>query len=700
MSLKKDIMWRMGLVYLLMLVFGLIIIGKVMWLQVVDKDEWEAKAITLRVHDIEPSRGNIYATDGRMLASSVPYYEVRLDTRSDGLTREVFFSGLDSLSLQLSRLFRDRTQQHYKRDLTKAFQQGKRYFLVKNHVTYNELKALKDFPVFRRGRFKGGVIYIQENKRFQPHVYLAQRTIGYLSKGQRGNVVGIEGAYDHHLKGVQGKRLMQRLSGGVWMPVSDENEVDPENGLDIVTCIDINIQDVAHSALLKQLQLHGAHHGTAVLMEVATGDIRAIVNLQKDRKGNYREIYNYAIGESSEPGSTFKLPALMAALEEGYVDMHDSVDTEKGVTRFYDKLVKDTKPGGFGKISVQEAFEISSNVGIAKVVDKSFRGKERQFVDRLYSMRLNQKLGVEIKGEGAPNIKYPDDKLWSGISLPMISHGYEVQLTPLQILTFYNAVANDGKMVKPRFVKQLRRHDKVIKNIPVELLHPSIASASTIRKAKIMLEGVVERGTATNLRNAYFKIAGKTGTAQINYTNREEPMSYQASFVGYFPADNPKYSCIVVVNAPTSDVYYGNLVAGPVFLEIANKVYATSLNMHDDMLVAVEHPADPPFSKCGYKPELDAVFSAIGCATADEGITGDWVITRKESDTIRYLNEKIISGMVPNVKEMGAKDALFLLENIGLKVEIVGRGKVVEQSLLPGTHVQKGDKIILEMSFT
>jgi cell division protein FtsI (penicillin-binding protein 3) len=497
---------------------------------------------------------------------------------------------------------------------------------------------------------------------------------------------------------------MQKINGNLWMPISDRNEVEPQNGYDVITSIDIDLQDVAHSALRRQLAKHEAHHGTAVLMEVKTGDVKAIANLERNEDGRYREVYNYAIGESSEPGSTFKLPVIMAAMEDGYININDSVDTGNGRIRYYDKIVKDEKEGGYGKLTVREVIEFSSNVGISKIITDCYTGREHEFIDRLYGMRLNEKLDVEIKGEGVPHIKYPKDKYWSGISLPMISHGYEVTMTPLQILTFYNAVANDGKMVKPRFVKELRQNGRIIKHFGVDVLNPTICSASTIRKAQQMLEGVVERGTARNLKNANFRIAGKTGTAQI--ANEKygykigSKVSYQASFVGYFPADNPKYSCIVIINSPSRNVYYGNLVAGPVFKEIANKVYATGFESHDEFLVRTDTLIDPPYSKCGYMPELDQVFAEFNIPVKKDEPAQNWVLTYKRDSLVALKNHEIVPRLVPNVKDMGAKDAVYLLENAGLKVKIVGRGKVMSQSLRPGSRIHKGQKIVLTMSFT
>ena len=704
MSLKKHIVWRVGVVYLGIFVLSLGIIGKLFILIYVEGSKWEEKAEehNMKYITIDPNRGDILADDGRLLASSVPYYEIRMDLMSTAMSGETFREKVDSLAFCLSKLFNDKSQAAYKREIIRARQNGERYHLLKKGVNYIELKEMKTFPLFRRGRYKGGFIYIQENKRILPHMGLASRTIGYLTKGRSGNVVGIEGAYDHELSGVVGVRLMQRLSGDVWMPVNTNNEVEPRDGNEVVTTIDINLQDVAEHALLKQLTRHNAHHGTAILMEVQTGEVKAIVNLERDKEGRYRELYNYGIGESTEPGSTFKLPALMVALEDKVVNLDDTIDTGNGKIRYYDKTIKDTKKGGYGKITVKQVFELSSNVGMSKIINKNYKGRESQFINRLYAMRLNEKLNVEIKGEGSPYIQYPGDKYWSGLSLPMISHGYEVRMTPLQILTFYNAVANNGKMVKPGFVREIRYHGERIRKFDTKVLNPSICSDETIQKAREILEGVVENGTAMNLRNDNFKIAGKTGTAQIanekyGYKQGSE-VSYQASFVGYFPAENPKYSCIVVINSPTSSIYYGNLVAGPVFKEIANKVYATSLFRDEQQYLNIPEAYDPPYSKHGNLKDLKSVFERFNIATTNENVSSKWVATVKQDSTIMLKSLDIRKGIMPNVKEMGLMDALYILENMALKVEVKGYGKVLKQSIAPGTKISPGSKVLLEMS--
>lgn len=704
-SIKKIIVGRVIALYLGFFALALVILFRIMQLQVFQGEELKQKAedLMLKYVTIEPNRGDIYAMGGkRLLATSVPYYEIRMDLMSDALMDEVFMQGIDSLSYRLSRLFGDKSEAAWKRDLTRARQAGKRYYLIRRQVSYQQLQEMKTFPIFRLGRYKGGFIAIQSNRRVLPHQMLAARTIGYLSKSESGNIVGLEGAYDHYLAGEKGIRLMQKIAGNIWIPVNDANEVEPENGFDVVTTIDVDIQDVAENALLKQLSMHEAHHGCAILMEVETGDIRAIANLTRVSHGHYAESYNYAIAESTEPGSTFKLASMMVALEDRYVELDDTIDTGGGSVRYYDKVIRDTKTGGHGVITVKEAFEVSSNVAFSRIIHDNYKGKEEDFVERLYRMHLNEPLGIEIRGEAEPLIRYPGDDYWSGISLPMMSHGYEVRMTPLQILTLYNAVANNGKMVKPRIVEGISYYGKTVKKFSTRVIDNSICSDETLAKLKVMLEGVVENGTARNLSNESFRIAGKTGTAQIAHSKYgykvDSKVSYQASFVGYFPAERPKYSCMVVINSPTSDVYYGNLVAGPVFQEISRKVYATSLDMQQDLVHEDGYLAEIPYSKNGYRADLEKVLNDLAIPLT--GKTGtDWVRTTKEDECIQVDPLSIRDGLVPNVREMGVKDAVYLLENAGLKVIIHGRGKVMEQSIPPGDPIVKGQVIVLTMSF-
>ncbi len=703
MAVRDEIIWRSGIVYFAIALLAAALLVRILILQYVQRSKWSdmSEKFVYKTAEMPASRGDILTNDGRLLASSVPYYTIYMDTRSSGMSGATWSNGINGLSTGLSRLLGERSTSGWESVITEARRKGDRYFLIKRKVDYETLKKLKELPIFREGQYKGGMVAQAENRRILPNSDLAARTIGYLNLGSEGNEVGVEGAFDKDLAGKNGVAVKQRLTGGDWITVDNANSVEARDGNDVVTTLDIDLQDVATTALLNQLRKYDAHHGCAVLMEVSTGDIKAIANLEIGSDGNYHETYNYAVGESTEPGSTFKLPSLMAAIEDGVIDTGDIVDTGTGSVKYYNKIIRDTREEGYGKITVKEVFEKSSNVGISKLIYEHYKDKPKEFVNRLYAMKLNEKLDLQIKGEGAPLIRYPGDKLWSGLSLPMMSHGYEVLMTPLQILTFFNAVANDGKMMRPRFVTAILRNGTVIKSYEPEVIINSIASRSTIRKAKKMMEGVVEHGTATNLKNANFKIAGKTGTAQIakdKYGYRQGArISYQASFVGYFPAENPLYSCIVVVNAPSNGVYYGNLVAGSVFKEISDKVYATSFfrdykpeNKEDIKLTA-------PEAGNGYRADINEVLRNLNVRykrTADD----DWVATRESGDTIRLAGVKMLDGLVPDVRGMSLRDAIYLLENSGLRVRYSGKGRVLRQSPEHGARYYEGTVVSLEMN--
>ncbi len=705
MAVRDEIVWRSGVVYFAIALLAAALLVRIIILQYVQRGKWSdmSEKFVYKTAEVQASRGDILTSDGRLLASSVPYYTIYMDTRSSGMSASTWSGGISGLSNGLAQYLGIRSGSAWKTVISDARRKGDRYFLIGRKIDYETLKKLKELPIFREGQYKGGMVAMAENRRILPNSDMASRTIGYLNLGSEGNEVGIEGAFDKDLAGKNGIAVKQRLTGGDWITIDGANSVDSRDGNDVVTTLDIDLQDVATTALLNQLKKNSADHGCAILMEVATGDIKAIANLELGSDGGYHETYNYAVGESTEPGSTFKLPSLMAALEDGVIDTSDIVDTGNGTVKYYNKVIRDhdIENGGYGKITVKQVFEKSSNVGTAKLIYDHYKDNPKDFVNRLYAMKLNQKLDLQIKGEGAPLIRYPGDKLWSGISLPMMSHGYEVQLTPLQILTFYNAVANDGRMMKPRFVTGVLRNGSVIKTFTPEVIINSIASHSTIGKAKRMMEGVVERGTATNLRNANYKIAGKTGTAQIAKDNKGyrqgNRMSYQASFCGYFPAENPLYSCIVVVNAPSTGVYYGNVVAGTVFKEISDKVFATNFFRDYKPLDKDAVKPSAPEAGNGYRADINEVlknFDVRYKRTADDY----WVSTRESGDTIRLAGVKLQNGLVPDVRGMSLRDAVFLLENSGIRVKFSGKGRVRSQSPEHGSRYFDGTVVSLEMN--
>jgi cell division protein FtsI (penicillin-binding protein 3) len=695
---RKDIMWRVKLIYLLVFLYGMAIIGRVMYIQFVEGAMWKAKAEKLAFHyvNIEAMRGNVYATDGSFLATSVPIFELRMDTRAEGITEELFHDKMDSLALGLANVFKDRSRREYRSILAHAYESGNRYLLLKRNVTYDQLKQVRRLPVFKLGKNKGGLIAGAVNKRVRPFDQLAFRTIGWDKEGKK-NDLGIEGAFSSTLEGMSGKRLMQRLPNGMFRPLNQENEIEPQTGHDIITTIDINIQDVAEDALLRQLILNGADHGCAILMEVKTGKIKAIANLGRNKDGTYTEKYNYAIGESTEPGSTFKLFSLMAALEDHKITLTDSVDTHGGITRYANRTMKDSHPGSYSWLTVQRSFEKSSNVGVSLFITKAYRDNPQQFIDRLYSFKVNKPLNLEIDGEGYPQIKNTKNRSWSKVSLPWMSIGYEVALTPLQILTFYNAVANNGIMVRPQFIDQIRSASEVFRPFKTEVINPAIASPATIAMGRKLLEGVVLYGTGSQLRNNIYSIAGKTGTAQVAANNAGYNKSnYKGSFVGYFPADNPLYSCIVVINNPTQGGYYGGAVAAPVFKEIADKVYATDLKMGikwpDTLQVATL-----PQVKAGYRNDLEQLYHTLNQPAIVSMANNGWGIPTMEGSAMKLESWDPEISIVPDVTGLCSRDALFLLEKTGLKVKVIGRGSVKQQSVPAGSKVIQGSIIVLDL---
>ena len=697
---KKVILSRVYLVYFGILVFALLIVGKMILIQFRDGPALLAKAKKqeIKIFNLKADRGNILSARDNLLATSVPVFEIRMDVANSYISDDLFKSKVDSLAVRLSQLFKDRSAGYYKRILIKARARGNRYLLIHRRATYSELKQLRTFPIFRKGRNRGGLIAIQKTTRRLPFGQLAARTIGYENKKEH-LYVGLEGAYSDVLTGVDGKQIRRRINGGAWLPVHDENEVQPKNGKDIITTLDMNLQDVAENALLKQMINHEANMGCAVLMQVKTGDIKAIANLKYDKKkGVYAESFNMAIGEKYEPGSTFKLASVIAALEDHKIKLDDTVSVKKGYAVYYGRILRDVHVIGNGLITIREAFEHSSNVGISKIIQRAYKDHPARFINHLYAMDLNKPLGLKIAGEAKPYIKNPRDKKhWYLTSLPWMSVGYGLEITPLQLLTFYNAVANNGVEVKPRFVTAIADGGQVVKRFPVQVRNPQIASLPTIHKVQSLLEGVVLRGTAQNLKNDHFRIAGKTGTAKISENGKYVPGAYNATFVGYFPADDPQYSCIVVVNKPKHG-YYGSGVAAPVFKEIADKVYATSLALHSPPPKDTLKASIPVAVNAAWYPDLKVIYKGLGIKTARPSYAETWAISREKNQKVVFQPKIFAKNTVPNVKGMTAKDAVYLLENKGLRTLVQGRGVVYRQSLKPGTPLQKGQKITIQLT--
>ncbi len=659
-TLKKSILNKFYVVAGLMVLFLIVIVVEIVNIQYVQGDKYRkfSKDRTVKNDTIYANRGNVYASDGNLLATSVSKYTIRMDVVA--VDSKIFEKNIKALSQSLSKMLGKPTS-HYQSKLRSAKKRKNRYLLIARNVGYNDYTKMKTFPIFNLGVYRGGFIAEHKTVRVHPIGKIAERTIGY--DDYRGGA-GIEGAFAEYMKGENGWRLKQKIAKGQWKPINDVNEKEPINGRDVITTIDVNIQDVTHHALLKQLEYFEADHGCAVVMETKTGEIKAISNLGRTSQGKYYEKRNYAVWEIYEPGSTFKLASLMAVLEDKVVDTSTIIDTGKGRIFIHGKKVEDSKHGGYGKITMARVFEVSSNVGIVKVIRKYYDKNPKKFTDRMHAFGLYTQTGVKIKGEGKPYIPLPSNKKrWNKISLEWMAWGYGVSLTPLQVLTFYNAVANNGEMVRPRFVKELRVGNKVEKRFEKVVLKKRIASQITINKVRKVMENVVKRGTANNIYSPNFSMAGKTGTTKKVVNGAYSNKNYVASFVGFFPADNPKYSCIVVIHDPKKEKgYYGAIVAAPVFKEIAQKIYTTT-----------------PIN--------------------NQSVADTIMIADIEKDYANYYKKlRETTKKVPNVKGMTGMDAVSLLENLGMKVQFSGTGKVNYQSLLKGQEFKKGSTIILKLS--
>lgn len=650
-----------------------------------------------RYFTVEAPRGNIIADDGALLAISMPLYDVRLDMSV--MNKTLFDSGVIELSDLLAQLFKDKTKKEYELFLRNAKQAKKnKYILLQNKVTHNELNALKKMPILEMGQNKGGLIAEQRPNREKPFGLLAQRTVGVL----RGvNPVGIERAYNQTLSGVDGIHLKRKIAKGIWVPHDAEGNRLPRAGNNVVTTINTDMQDVAEKALENTLINNNADWGCVVLMEVTTGKVKVIANLKKQADGSVRENFNYAMAKHVSPGSTFKLASVIAGLEDGFFKVEDSVRTYGGKFSFYDRVMMDSKIGVYDNITIKNAFINSSNVGISRIIFDNYKSNPTAFTDRIYKMGLSTPLELELPFPNNLKSPIPNKGGWSGVTLPWMSIGYEMQLTPIHMLTFYNAIANQGKMVKPIFTSAISSDGKIIKKHNTQVINPAICSEATIDAVIPLLIGVVEEGTAKNIRTNNYLIAGKTGTTVINFNNRAEgeEKEYQASFAGFFPADNPRYSCIVVINNPRENGHYGGSVAAPIFKELADKVYASDMSIHKALQQSYEVVSLPKV-KQGHVEDANNVLANfdINRIVTDE----PWMVastTKTEvSLEVRRIERDLRNGNMPDLRGMGIQDAIYLLESYGLVVEIKGSGSVHSQSISKGNKFIKGSLIKLELA--
>ena len=693
---RKDILWRLYLSFAAIALVGILISAQIVKLQYIEGDKLRAEIDSLRTKNevIEPKRGSIYSERGDLLATSFPYFDVYMDPVAP--SDQAFKKNIDSLSIRLSKLFGDKSAAQYKQKIVQARKQKKRYIEIQKNVTYPEKTALQNFPLFRLGKNAGGLITQQIEKRAYPYSSLANRTIGYVKES--GKKIGLEGTYDSLLTGKPGYSLMRKVAGGSWIRVSDENEIDPVDGLDIITTLDINMQDITETALRKSLVENNAAWGTAIVMEVKTGQIKSIVNLTRTETG-YREIYNYAISERVEPGSTWKLFSLMCMLEDG-LTIKDHVDLNNGSWPFADRTMYDSEPHHRRDVTVKTAFALSSNVGISRLASKYYQADPEKYTAHLIESGIVNKTGIEIPGELKPVFKTnPSDKNnWYKTTIPWMSVGYELQITPMQLATFYNGIANNGKMMKPYLVSETQRFGETVDKFDPIVLNEKLCSEQTIKQLKECLEAVVDSGTAKHLKNNYYRFAGKTGTAQI-YENEKHAYGdkYLASFAGYFPAENPKYTCVVIVNAPSNHVYYGGYVAAPVFREVADKVYSHFINMREPVNEIDSLSSNITAGGKGNAGDYREVLKWFG-VNDDFNDQDEWVAFQTDHNQISSNAIQENPYAMPDVKGMGLRDAVYLLEKNGLKVDAIGVGKVISQSIQPGQPIANGNYVMIQLN--
>lgn len=702
MEIKTDILWRVYLCFLGIVFLGILVVGKVVYIQQAQGEYWRSMgdSLHLKFQPLSAERGSIYSDDNNMLSTSVPIFDVYVDFAAEGLRAKNGFrfkDNLDSLSLSLANLFQDQSAATYKKSLQLAYANKERYYPLKKKISFDEFRALRSFPLVRLGRNKSGFIIEPKDKRINPYVLLANRTIG-LSRNNPKQNVGLELTYDSLLRGTSGKRLM-RYAAGSYIPVEGA-ELEPINGYDIVTTLDTYMQDVAQNALMKMLQENNSTHGCVIVMEVATGKIKAMANLGQQPDGTYIEDLNYAVGKATEPGSVFKLASLLSLLEDKHVNNNTIVDCGDGTMKFSGLTIRDSHRGT-GKVTVKKAFYTSSNVAFAKLINDNYQANPMKYIEHLQKFQLNKMTGIEIiASSGKPTIKTPKNTSWSKTTLPYMAHGYEELVTPLHMLMLYNAVANNGKMMKPYLVSAYRNYGVDIEQFDPVVLEEQIASAETIAMAKECLKAVVDSVQGTAHRVVFdplYSISGKTGTAVTALDNRgynKGNKIYQASFIGYFPSEKPIYSMAVVIqNSNKSKRVYGADVSGTVFKEVSDRIYGRYANANTNIVNRIDSVY---YSGAGFKNDFTSIFKFLQIPFTDSTASGSWrnMAMQNERAAIKQPGDwQAQNNLMPNVLGMGLKDVVYLLENKGLKLNIAGRGKVINQSIPVGTVLQKNQKV-------
>lgn len=703
MEVKKDILWRVYLSFIGIVVVCLIIISKAFYIQQVQGKYWRSMSDSLhqRIEEIDAERGTIFSENGEMLSTSIPQFDVYIDFAAEGLREKngkIFRENIDSLSVCLSQLFKNKSTEEYKVLLNKGYKEKKRYYPLMKNVSYRDYQQLKTFPLVRLGKNKSGFIIDDKSIRLNPYKMLAFRTIGLARDSFK---VGLEMTYDSLLKGRTGKRLVRSIAGGVTVPVDDDFQIQSETGKDIVTTLDVFIQEVTENALMKMMLKNDATNGCAIVMETKSGKIKAIANLGRKVDGTYFEDYNYAIN-LSEPGSTFKLATMIALLEDKKVNLNSTVNLQGGIWNINGRTVYDSEIHGRNDVTVKQAFELSSNVGMAKLAYNNYAASPSKFINHLQALNLDKPTGIDITGERTPVVFKPGSKYWSATTLPWMAFGYNVSISPLQTLTLYNAVANNGKMMKPYLLNAVQQEGKTVNEFKPTTVIEKICSDATLAQLKECLEGVCTNGTAKSLfQNSPYKVAAKTGTALVANGNKGyDDKIYQSSFAGFFPADDPQYSIIVVIkNKPHALVYYGGSVAGPVFKEIADRLYTTYVKYSVSDVVATQKPDSSLYSFSGHKNDINQISKNLKLKFQDKtNLDDDWLNVLMNNKNVVADKKNINNTKMPSLKGLGLKDVLTICEDMGLKVLVKGKGKVRNQSINEGATISKGEIVNIELA--
>ncbi|MBS1746735.1 MAG: transpeptidase family protein [Bacteroidetes bacterium] len=704
MEIKKDILWRVYLCFIAIAIICACVIGKAFYIQQLQGAYWRntSDSMHTRIEEVDAERGTIYSEDGQMLSTSIPQFDVYIDFKADGLIQnngKVFKENVDSLSICLANLFKDKSAKEYESLLRKGYASKNRYFSLKKKVSFDQYQQLKNFPLVRLGKNKSGFIADIQNIRLNPYQLLAFRTIGL--ERQNAQKVGLEQTYDSVLRGTTGKRLVRYISGGVAVPVNEDYDIEPKNGKDIVTTLDSRIQEITENALMKMMVQNEAEHGCAIVMEVKTGKIKAIANLGRQKDGSYWEDFNYAM-TPTEPGSTFKVATMLSILEDKKYNLNSIINLEGGKWDINGRTVYDAEEHVQSIVTVKRAFELSSNVGMAKLVYSSYASNPMQFINHLKTLHLDSATGIDLYGERPPFIDHPGSKYWSATTLPWMAFGYNVLVTPLHICMLYNAVANNGEMMRPYLLNAVKQEGNIVRQTqPFQI--EKICDSTTLQQIRECLEGVCSEpgSTAYKLfKGESYSVAGKTGTALVaNGKRGYADHIYQSSFAGYFPADNPQYTCVVVIkNKPHAASFYGASVAGPVFKEIADRLITLNSPLPDTTrYLTLQANNNEKYNYAGYQTDIKTVLAAMHVEYQDSAKTNWARMSNRQSQAI-LSDIPVSKKTMPSLSGLGLKDALYICENEGLVVQVEGVGKVANQSIAVGTAIAKGQQIKLELN--